>query len=564
VAAALSTAAPLSVPLADEGGLADATAAAIRAEALAPETDERRPLPLAASWDATARGFSPDWQMRMIARGHHLLPTFAMPWPDGFAERSPQPAYYADALAEAARLRLPICLLGTQWERVLYDDPRFLAMPPEVNANVLPADCAPRAEDASACAPAPMVSPFGAIAPWRDAGAAWGAGALMGRLQAVYPDPPLVLFVSNNEPKRLLVREAERDRRTPARLGPGAEDARLRRAFAEGWIARYRALQQGLRAHLTSPAWRANARFVAYNAGAPGFVGRWPGWTRHTLHGPHWIDPSPLMWDGGSISAYLTPWDAGRQSDDRVWSPQVEASGRVPLVAEARRLNPSFWLEVSTWTGDCRPHCAPGKDGAWAPYRPLPDVLAERGQSYTPERYHGLVQFLMWMLRPRVVRDYRYDPFPPEEDAQWYAPVIDAVDRVHADPVLRAFWRSSSLVADPKRPHPYAARLPAGLEGVQRMYLLATDRDPPAAPEKAAGLDAPLPVAALARVRGQPPGRSWLLYLHAPAGAETGVEVRVPDYGPVRVDAAVGGTFYLLEEDGGRITALDAGPRFRP
>ena len=57
-------------------------AADIREEALrANSSDVGRPLPLAGHWNLgqEKNGFSPGYQMKMIERGHHLLPWFLLP-----------------------------------------------------------------------------------------------------------------------------------------------------------------------------------------------------------------------------------------------------------------------------------------------------------------------------------------------------------------------------------------------------------------------------------------------------------------------------------------------------
>ena len=68
----------------------------------------------------------------------------------------------------------------------------------------------------------------------------------------------------------------------------------------------------------------------------------------------------------------------------------------VPVLAEVRRKQPDFWFEISTWDGQ-------------QPGQPSDKLLfyANRGQTYPPDRYGGMVQFGMWLLRPRVVRDFR-------------------------------------------------------------------------------------------------------------------------------------------------------------
>jgi hypothetical protein len=97
--------------------------------------------------------------------------------------------YYQEAIQQAAKWRLPIALVSTQWESLLSNRPEYLQLPPDRNPNVVQVDGKVRRE----------VSPFGPVGPWREVGRSWGSGRMMQKLQEWYPDPPLVLLISNNE-----------------------------------------------------------------------------------------------------------------------------------------------------------------------------------------------------------------------------------------------------------------------------------------------------------------------------------------------------------------------------
>ena len=64
----------------------------------------------------------------------------------------------------------------------------------------------------------------------------------------------------------------------------------------------------------------------------------------------------------------------------------------------------------------------------------------------TTARYEGLVQFGMWLLRPRVVREFRGWLETVEYAGAYFDAILDAVDRVYANAVLRKFWRRGDLV----------------------------------------------------------------------------------------------------------------------
>lgn len=505
------------------------TADRIRAEALRSEAD--RPLPLAAHWNLgeAENGFSPDYQMRQIAAGHHLLPWFRLPNPEWRGDDPAWNKYYESALRRAAALKLPVSFVSTQWEAMLTSDPAYFNLPPDENPNVIGPDGRPR----------PEISPFGPVKWWREAGRKWTASALAAKLQTWHPDPPIVFFISNNEHARLWWVKAEEDRHYLKRYGRGRSDDFKRRAVGDGWIERYRALQEGMREGLRNARWRERAVFIGYDAFGPPHFGRWPGWTEYSLYCSGRIDPRPLEWDGATPSYYVFNWN--ESTDYTVFSPQVESMNWIFMLREALRLNPKFWFEISVWDGH-EPEMANDKR----------KLYAARGQRFTPARYGGMAQFGMWLLRPRAVREFRAWRDTLAQAEPYFLPIVAAVDRVHLNPTLQRFWRRGELVANRARRHPYQSNIPPEYRNEDRWYLLDTDLDP----RGQWTLATELPVYALALRLGSAPAREWLIYAHAPLGARRGVTATIPDYGSVRIDAAVGGSFFIVDERSRRVSSV--------
>jgi len=508
-------------------------AADIREEALrANSSDVGRPLPLAGHWNLgqEKNGFSPDYQMKMIERGHHLLPWFLLP--DG-AVNPEDPrwiSYYEAPIKRAAELKLPIALVSTQWEMILSVDDHYFSLPPDRNPNVVTADGKVRRE----------VSPFGPVDAWREVGMKWASGPTMKRLQEWYPDPPLLLFVSNNESVKLQWMKVEDDQRYVKLFGRGRDDDFKRKVVADGWIERYRALQGGMRDGLVNSRWRDRARFIGYDAFGPAHFGRWAGWMEYALYSHGRVDPWPLAWDGGSPSFYVYNWAA--MTDYTVFSPQVETMNWVFMQKEALRLNPRFWFEMSVWDG----HDPSQENDKRKTY-------ARAGQQFTPERYGGMAQFGMWLLRPRTVREFRGWLDTLDQAEPYFLPIVEAVDRAHGNPTLRDFWRKGSLVPNRAGAHPYQTVIPAEYQNVDRWFLLNTSLDP----KRPWELGTQLPVFALALVLGDAPQRRWLIYAHAPLGARAAVQVTIPGYGAAPINVAVGGSFYLVDEKSRRAQALN-------
>ncbi|MGH8692823.1 MAG: hypothetical protein ACREVM_01130 [Burkholderiales bacterium] len=499
----------------------------IRQEAMRRGDRQGKPLPLAGHWNLgeAAEGFSPDYQLKLIGRGHHLLPWFLMPNPTINPENPRTIAYYEASIKLAAELRLPIALVGTQWESLLSVEADYLNLPANQNPNVVLADGQIR----------PEVSPFGPLGAWHEVGVKWGSSPMMEKLQEWYPDPPLVLLVSNNEHVKLQWPKVTDDRRFGRLFGDGRDDDFKRKTVGDGWISHYRALQEGIRQGLTSDVWRQNSMFIGYDAFGPAHFGRWPGWMEYSLYSKGRVDPWPLAWDGGSPSFYVYNWAA--MTDYTVFGPQIETQNWVFMQAEARRLNPNFWFEMSVWDG----HEPKQENDKRKTYSKL-------GQRFTPERYGGMAQFGMWLLRPRTVREFRGWQDTLQQAEAYFLPIVEAVDRVHRNATLRDFWRQGTLVPNRAGSHPYQTAIPPEFQNADRWFLLDTSLDP----KRPWELGTPLPVFALALTKGNAPQREWLVYAHAPLGARQGVQVTIPDYRPVTINVAVGGSFYLVDERSGR------------
>lgn len=214
----------------------------------------------------------------------------------------------------------------------------------------------------------------------------------------------------------------------------------------------------------------------------------------------------------------------------------------VPMKRRAFEVDPDFWYELIYWDG--------GEEKSQQ-YR-------EKGfEATTPERYRGWIQFGMWLLTPRVARQWNGFTAPRKgEDGYWpkMKEIVRAVDEVHRDPVLKRFWRHGRLVVNSEHEHPFNVDLPERYEESDRWFLLDTNRDP----DRPWEFTTPLPVFSLARVigEGRGGGREWLVYAHAPMGDRTDVQIEVPEYGKITVDVSLEGAFYHVREENGAITEV--------
>ena len=412
------------------------------------------PLPLAASWQTGMNkdGFDPDYQMSLIEKGHHLLPWFQLNGPNIYDIKT---LYYEAAIKKAAEFKLPITFKSSQWESLLYDDPKYKSLPAKENPNVIETGTGKIRK---------QISPFGPKEPWYSVGKEWTAQGELKMIQSWYSDPPLVIFLSNNEARDLRWHKVEESQRYVDKYGTEQTDSYKRKIVGDGWIRLYPEMFKGMRDGLTQSSWKINAKFVGYGGVGPSHFARWPRWLHHSLYtedtDPDRIDPSPYIWDGGSPSYYLHDWSP--ISDFRVWSPQVESMNWIFMLNEARRINPDFWFELSVWDGGVKKH----------------NWYEEQGQTFTPLRYSGLFQFGMWLMRPKVVREFRASTETLTQWEPYFLEVVKAVDKIYKDPTLQRFWRKGELVKNEMDIHPYQIKVPDEYKDVQRWYLLSADVNP--------------------------------------------------------------------------------------
>lgn len=520
----------------------------IRTEVLRKNDDPAgRALPLLASWSIgeipSIPGMTPATQIEFVEAGHHVVPSFQFPQSSSGGDFRPadekmielKRAYYEAPLKRAAELQLPITLVSTQWERWLSDDKKYSELPANQNPNVVTPEG--KIED--------KVSPFGPIEHWRAVGAHWANSPLMKQVQQWYPNPPLVILLSNNEHRALRWVEVETDARYLEKYGKGRDDDFKKKVVADAWIERYRALQDGMRGAL-SPEWRDRVLFAGYGAFGPAHMGRWPGWTNWSSHSPGRIDPDPLMWDMSSPSYYTHHWN--QETDYKVYSPQIESMNWVFMQREALKLNPNHRLSISVWDG----HVPDDRYGKNSKYPDKRGVYRALGQTYEPPRYQGYAQFGMWLLRPREVREYRDHTTHIDVMRPYFLALAEVVDRIYENDTLEYFWRKGELVPNRAGQHPYQSSIPEEWKNEDRWFLLDTNLNPPR-PWK---LDTEIPVFSLALVDGAAGSRRWLVYAHSPVQERKAVEITIPEYGKVTVDVPVAGAFYVVNEKAKSVTPV--------
>ncbi len=539
----------------DEGGSVSA-AAEIARWARQPSTGPQgRALPLAGSWNVEEWG--PAYFAGEIDKGRHLLINFTDPsFRAEYAalnKDEKQKArqvetvakliadYYRPGLEYARKHRLPIAIRGWNWAAnpVMYQERRISLgkeeIPSEQRANVLIGGKLEKGTD-----------PFGPIAAWTEWGKFWFGNALMQQLQAIYPDPPLVIFLNNNEAGELMTSMGvEKFDRFIAKYGNEPRTkAFLDQAVREGYEERYAAMFAAAKDALVAPAWKHNVRFIAYNTLAgtayignnkqprPGvrFDGE-KGWTQWRIY------------DGSMPELYDNDWQFGK-TDNRPDGMQTEAGNYYAMQARVFAERPDFFWTAIFWDGAAMAEVFRGRRAVSKPFR-----YAMYGNRWDFARYEGWVQFCLWATRPRLAFEFRGgEPLDAIRKGTWQA-LCTSVDRPWRDATLREFWRFGELVpntAEEPWHTDFSDDTPPWVKELKRWYLLTCDAHPPRATwEKGTTLS----VFAEALVLDKAPNRRWLLLAHAPAGGVGECTVTVPGYGAVKLPAVSrSGSFYLLTE----------------
>jgi len=508
------------------------------------------PLPLATNYNTgqTGAGFTPQWQMEMIEKGHHLLLTFGGCRLDAkYTEHAKK--YHEAALTGAAKKKIPISFACPDFEAALYRDETYRKLPPEDSPLVVGLDG--KILDFAVSYPPGKyagVSPFGVVNWWKHMGRRYTDNELMHKLQEIYPDPPYVVFVSNNEARKLNWSRVEESLRYMEKHGAGKPDVFKQKVTGDGYIERYRALIEGFREGLRQ--WKDRAVIGAYGGAPLKRMGRTEDWQAWRPPVPGRIAIEPYFWEAVSPSQYITTWN--NNSDFTVYGPQTAAMNLVVQKQLFEKVNPKLFWEVSVWDAAFRP-------SPRAVEKPI--KWRQEGQSFPWERYAGFVKWMMWIPRARAVRDFRWWHEPREASGRFpgalnsFGQVIAAVDEVHQFPVLAKFWRQGQLVPNTAHEHPYRHNLPEEVKGYARWFQLDCDANPP----WPWGIDTPVEAWSFAYVIGKAPEREWMVFAQAPKSARSNVTVEVPGYGLINVTATQSGSYYHLIEKAKSVTPIVLG-----
>ena len=155
------------------------------------------------------------------------------------------------------------------------------------------------------------------------------------------------------------------------------------------------------------------------------------------------IAPEWFMWNGASVEAYDNDWEPDKTPSD-CGACRRRLMNLVFMKEAALSAQPNFWFEPIFWDGN-----QPGQSSdKYAQYQ-------SQGVEYTPALYSGWAQYSMWLLVPRVAREWRAsDRRPPALVAILRTDHRRGGTGAHGSGPAK-FWRKGELVPNTSRSHPF-------------------------------------------------------------------------------------------------------------
>jgi hypothetical protein len=557
-------------PLTPEGERAVRGLSAWGKEVAKGDLTKSRPFPVGGSWNVAAGQFSPDYLVQLISEGHHVAVAFEDPQSAAFGGstldgrvgpdlQKKLDEYYRPAMEFAKAHNLPIVFRGWNWGsdpvnfQTKLQGQRGVEFQTDELAAVLEGGVPSKSK----------TDPLGPVAAWQSWGRFWFGNRLIQELQSIYPNPPLVLFLNNNESGDLHVSDGyEKSDRFVAKFGDKEYDkAFVDKVIRDGYAERYAAMLAAAKDVLKAPAWKQNVRFIAYNTifGASQF-GRDFG-SGDYPYPDIWFDNEQglVKWrffDGSMPEMYDNDWQPAKR-DYAPWNMQMEMGSVHAYENFIRKERPDFISGLILWDGAVTNAVFRGRRGSSKPFH-----YASRGLRWGFDRYEGWITFGLWTVRPSLFWEFRAgEPLDAVRLGTWL-PTLRAIDQVWSTPELQEFWTSGRLVPNTEEA-PWFNKLPDGapewLKSMNRWYLLTSDANPP---REQWTINTTLRVIAQALELGEKPNRRWLVVAHAPERPTASTTIQIPDFGPVKLPS-LGQTcsfFVVKENDGSIATLFEGGP----
>lgn len=467
------------------------------------------PLPIIAHWNTVVEtGYGADKAYVWWMMGVPYLPSFKLETPNSNGTDYAKSRKY---FKKAAYYKVPFTLQSTQFERLLTEDQEYFGLPATTNPNFVNLDGTIKK----------VLTPFGSPELWREVGRKWTSSPHIKDMQKLYPDPTMVIFLSNNEHTKVRWTELDTCKQWVDLHGTGKDDNYKRKHLSQAWVTCYNAMFEGMREGLTSQYWKDNSRIVGYNVNNDGSIFRWYGWESYSLHYDGVLWPMDDAWEGTSLSCYQYDWDDS--TDYTMWNPAVRLMNMVAFLPHGNKIR-----ELSVWDG----HTKTETDKR--------AYYESKGQLYSPERYSGFITLCALMYRPQIIREFRSASDLYDENEGFLDGGVGLVTFTYMSETVKRFWQYGELVENRFQLHPHRSKVPEKDQNVTRWYFLDTSLNK----SHPWTLSTEIPVSAIALKIGEKPDEEWLLYAFSPLGDLESVDIVIPEYKAVTVEVPIYGAFY--------------------
>lgn len=181
------------------------------------------------------------------------------------------------------------------------------------------------------------------------------------KMAEIYPDPPQVQIVSNNEGGgKVGISDAKvswhyhnQQEQRAQEFPPLGKDPYIigpeKQSFAKGYVEKMSAYLRGVRKALPWP--EQTVKCIAYNGFGPNFeVGRWGGWAGGAVPFKQADMFEWLAWDGSAPDFYAYDWNYA--TDEHVGSPHIGSMQAYTMLApRAEAQVPGYQWQVALWDG---------------------------------------------------------------------------------------------------------------------------------------------------------------------------------------------------------------------
>ena len=408
-------------------------------------------LPVSGHWanGFSQTTFSTEKQLEYFEKGALHCPTWPIPQQNNNWQET--------QWAKAREYKLPLVFRVNQPEARLSIDERYIT-------NAVHSDPRPverYKEDGTPVFRKKMLTPYNTtnenLNNWKRCGEnyiqdnveAWK------RLAQIYPNPPSIVIINNNEARRIRPKHSNYDARVNE---TGLSRESINTDMAYGYAKLYDELYLALSAELEELFPSSTIRVIFYNATGPTFAGRMTVWNREGPNIPTKklpdFQPETMAIDGGSAEFYTNDWGGSAYwRDDKVFSPQIEAMNSIAQRDFIIDQKYSYIFTESTWDGNWT-------DDPTGPYaskalKENRDDYEKEGQVWSAERYAGWSFYLTMLYRATVGFEFRgsatrFADFKEEFEARQQNYI-----KIHNNKILAEAFLKGELVTNTKRKHPY-------------------------------------------------------------------------------------------------------------